>query len=98
LPPFAQFQTDKKLVDATVLGMTTDIDFVLYEPSSSLSLAGTTLLVDDQDELMTFSGSWQTGPPVEYASYNFPTGNVINHTCTRTREPGAAFKVGFVGQ
>jgi hypothetical protein len=82
----------------TVTGET-EIDFILYEPSPSWTAAGTTLLLDDQDEWTTFSGSWnQARRKYDPINTTFPTGNPLRGTISQTREPGATFKASFVGK
>ncbi|KAH6912678.1 hypothetical protein BKA70DRAFT_1218820 [Coprinopsis sp. MPI-PUGE-AT-0042] len=51
-------QGDKNVMNATVLERSAEIDFLLFEPSTSWTVSGTTLLLDDHDEWITFSGSW----------------------------------------
>lgn len=100
LPPEGQPESDKKVMTVTVPERPTEIDFILYEPSTSRSFAGITLLLDDQDELVTFSGSWnQSGLAANTnATFGFPTGVTMKWTYSQTSEPGAAFKAGFVGK
>jgi hypothetical protein len=89
---------EMEMVYTTTTGET-EIDFILYEPSPSWTAAGTTLLLDDQDEWTTFSGSWNQTRR-EYGSSNttFPTGNPLRGTISQAREPGATFKAIFVGK
>jgi hypothetical protein len=78
----------------------TEIDFVLYKPSPSWSPAGITLLLDDQDSLISYAGSWNHGgyDPSRRNEDVFPTGYPLMLTISQTREPGATFKTSFVGQ
>ncbi|KAH6912677.1 hypothetical protein BKA70DRAFT_1559162 [Coprinopsis sp. MPI-PUGE-AT-0042] len=89
-------QGDKNVMNVTALERAAEIDFLIYEPSPSRTVAGATLLLDDQDESMNFSGSWnQTRHDPLNAT--FPTGYALKYTISQTREPGATFKTKFVG-
>ncbi|KAH6912680.1 hypothetical protein BKA70DRAFT_1264631 [Coprinopsis sp. MPI-PUGE-AT-0042] len=88
---------DKIDVLYTCLTWETEIDFVLYDPSPSWSAAGITLLLDDQDDLATYSGSWNHTRDDFSLPTTFPTGNALQLTISQTREPGATFKASFVG-
>ncbi|KAH6912668.1 hypothetical protein BKA70DRAFT_1218811 [Coprinopsis sp. MPI-PUGE-AT-0042] len=84
---------DEDTMKFSISGGSVEIDYLLYGPSPSWSAAGSTLLLDDQDELWTtFSGTWN-----RTSNTTFPTGNAMKKTISQTRTVGSSFKTGFVG-
>jgi hypothetical protein len=85
---------DEKNVTILVSGQGhLNIDYLLYGPSPSWSAAGTTLLLDDQDEWTTFSEGWN-----RTSDATFPTGDAMKMTISQTSIVGSTFKARYVGQ
>lgn len=69
-----------------------EVDYLLYEPSANRSVAGITLLLDDQEEGFVYSGTWN-----HTVNATFSTGSAMRETISQTRTKGSTFKAKFVG-